>query len=191
MKARIVVGEGSCGLAAGAAEVFSALKDNLNGSVDASLSITGCVGACFLEPIVDVYDAEGVLHRCVHVSPDNAPTIVKAVAEADYSLLTDLLIQPDDEGFLTKQTRIALRHCGVIDPESIDAYLATDGYDALEKVLKTMTPEEVIETIKVSGLAGRGGAGFPTWFKWNAATPTRATPARSWTARSSSPTPTT
>ena len=169
MKARIVVGEGSCGLAAGAAEVFSALKANLTDAVDASLSITGCVGACFLEPIVDVYDAEGVLHRCVHVAPDNAETIVKAVATADYSLLNELLIQPDDEGFLTKQTRIALRHCGVIDPESIDAYLETDGYDALEKVLKTMTPEEVIETIKVSGLAGRGGAGFPTWFKWNAA----------------------
>ena len=86
MKARIVVGEGSCGLAAGAAEVFSALKANLTDAVDASLSITGCVGACFLEPIVDVYDAEGVLHRCVHVAPDNAETIVKAVATADYSL---------------------------------------------------------------------------------------------------------
>ena len=61
------------------------------------------------------------------------------MAEGDYSLLTELLIEPEDEGFLTKQTRIALRHCGVIDPESIDAYLATDGYDALEKVLKTMT----------------------------------------------------
>ncbi|MBR6561647.1 MAG: 4Fe-4S binding protein, partial [Oscillospiraceae bacterium] len=60
-------------------------------------------------------------------------------------------------------------HCGVIDPESIEDYIAHDGYQALEKVLKTMTPEQVIEEIKVSGLAGRGGAGFPTWFKWNAA----------------------
>jgi len=169
MKARIVVGEGSCGLAAGAGEVFTALEKRLSPETDASLSITGCVGACFLEPIVDVYDGQGALHRCVHVTPENADTIVSAVETGDYSLLNEIVIQPEDESFLTKQTRIALRHCGIINPESIDDYLAADGYDALEKVLKTMSPEDVIEVIKTSGLAGRGGAGFPTWFKWNAA----------------------
>ena len=167
--AKIVVGQGSCGLAAGAGAVYTALEEKMNPQVGAELTITGCVGICYLEPIVDVYDDEGKLYRCVQVAPEHAETIVNAVAAKDYSLLNDIVIKPDDESFLTQQTRIALRHCGVINPEKIDAYLADDGYQALTKVLTTMSPEDVIEEIKVSGLAGRGGAGFPTWFKWNAA----------------------
>ena len=167
--AKIVVGQGSCGLAAGAGAVYTALEQKLNPQVGAELTITGCIGICYLEPIVDVFDDEGKLYRCVQVKPDDAETIVNAVATKNYSLLNDIVIKPDDEQFLAKQTRIALRHCGVINPEKIEAYLADDGYQALTKVLTTMTPEDVIEEIKVSGLAGRGGAGFPTWFKWNAA----------------------
>ena len=68
--------------------------------------------------------------------------------------------------FYKKQIRIALRNCGVIDPENIEEYIARDGYAALGKVLTTMTPEETIEVIKKSGLRGRGGAGFPTGLKW-------------------------
>ena len=167
--AKIVVGQGSCGLAAGAGAVYTALEQKMNPQVGAELTITGCVGICYLEPIVDVYDDEGKLYRCVQVAPEHAETIVNAVATKDYSLLSDIVIKPDDESFLTQQTRIALRHCGIINPEQIDAYLEDDGYQALTKVLTTMSPEDVIEEIKVSGLAGRGGAGFPTWFKWNAA----------------------
>ena len=133
------------------------------------MSITGCIGICYLEPIVDVYAPDGALHRCVQVQPEHAETIVNAVAQNDYSSLRDLVIREEDAKFLSKQTRIALRHCGIINPEEIDAYTADDGYQALAKVLKTMTPEQVIEEIKISGLGGRGGAGFPTWFKWNAA----------------------
>ena len=162
MSTRIVVGQGSCGLAAGAGAVYSALEAKLNASVNASLSITGCIGICYLEPIVDVYAEDGTLYRCVQVKPENAETIVNAVAQNDFSLLSDLVIKEDDAQFLSKQTRIALRHCGIINPDEIDAYTADDGYKALEKVLKTMTPEDVIEEIKVSGLGGRGGAGFPT-----------------------------
>jgi len=169
MSARIVVGQGSCGLAAGAGAVYSALEAKLSAEVNASLSIAGCIGICYLEPIVDVYAADGTLYRCVQVKPENADTIVQAVAKNDYSLLNDLVIKDEDAQFLSKQTRIALRHCGIINPDEIDAYTADDGYKALEKVLKTMTPEQVIEEIKISGLGGRGGAGFPTWFKWNAA----------------------
>jgi NADH-quinone oxidoreductase subunit F len=169
MRARIVVGEGSCGLAAGAGAVYAALEKALTPDVPARLGITGCIGMCYLEPIVDVYDAAGELHRCVRVKPEDAETIVAAVKTGDYGMLGSLLISPEDETFLTRQTRIALRHCGLLDPEDIDDYTAGEGYKALEKVLKTMTPEEVIEEIKTSGLAGRGGAGFPTWFKWNAA----------------------
>ena len=168
MSVRIVVGQGSCGLAAGAGAVYSALEEKLNSSA-ATLSITGCIGICYLEPIVDVYAADGTLYRCVQVKPEDAGTIVKAAETQDYSLLSDIVIKEDDAQFLNKQTRIALRHCGIINPDEIDAYTADDGYKALEKVLKTMTPEQVIEEIKVSGLGGRGGAGFPTWFKWNAA----------------------
>ena len=169
MNARIVVGQGSCGLAAGAGAVYSALEAKMSLAPEASLGITGCVGICYLEPIVDVYDESGKLYRCVRVQPDHAETIVKAVAEKNYELLNEIVISEDDAQFLSKQTRIALRHCGVINPDEIDAYTADDGYQALEKVLKTMTPEQVIEEIKISGLGGRGGAGFPTWFKWNAA----------------------
>ena len=167
MNARIIVGQGSCGLAAGAGAVYSALQAKMAG-VDATLGITGCIGICYLEPIVDVY-ADGQLYRCVKVTPEDADTIIDAVSTGDYSKLDPILIQSEDAQFLSKQTRIALRHCGIIDPESIDAYTADDGYQALKKVLTTMTPEEVIEEIKISGLGGRGGAGFPTWFKWNAA----------------------
>ena len=169
MNARIVVGQGSCGLAAGAGAVYSALESKLTAEVNATLGITGCVGICYLEPIVDVYAEDGKLYRCVKVTPDHADLIVKAVAEGNYDLLAPIVISDDDAQFLSKQTRIALRHCGIINPDEIDAYTADDGYKALEKVLKTMTPEQVIEEIKVSGLGGRGGAGFPTWFKWNAA----------------------
>ena len=169
MNARIVVGQGSCGLAAGAGAVYSALEAKLTADVNATLGITGCVGICYLEPIVDVYDEEGRLYRCVRVKLDHAERIVQAVAEKNYSLLDEIVISEEDAQFLSKQTRIALRHCGVIDPDQIDAYTAEDGYQALTKVLKTMTPEQVIEEIKISGLGGRGGAGFPTWFKWNAA----------------------
>ncbi len=169
MKARIVVGEGSCGLAAGAGAVYTALENKLTAQSHATLSITGCIGICYLEPIVDVYDENGGLHRCVQVKPEDAEAIVAATETGDYTKIENIVIKPEDEQFLTKQTRIALRHCGIINPDEIDAYTADDGYKALEKVLKTMTPEDVIEEIKVSGLGGRGGAGFPTWFKWNAA----------------------
>ena len=166
MSTRIVVGQGSCGLAAGAGAVYSALEEKIT---SASLSITGCIGICYLEPIVDVYAEDGTLYRCVQVKPEHAETIVNAAETGNFELLKDLVIKEDDAQFLSKQTRIALRHCGIINPDEIDAYMADDGYQALEKVLKTMTPEQVIEEIKISGLGGRGGAGFPTWFKWNAA----------------------
>ena len=168
---RIVVGEGSCGLAAGAGKVHEALT-----KLGADVGITGCIGMCYLEPIVDLCDEErgALLARLVRVKESDAERIFKAAESGDLSGVEDLKISADDEGFLSKQTRIALRHCGILDPESIDAYRAADGYKAIAKILGAdggagMTPEQVIEEIKTSGLAGRGGAGFPTWFKWNAA----------------------
>ena len=164
---RIVVGQGSCGIAAGAAKVYSAIEAVMN-KTDAELTITGCIGMCFLEPIVDIYDGEELKKRLVKVQPSDADKIIDYVNGNENSV-TDIEITEDDKSFLDKQTRIALRHCGIINPEKIEEYTADDGYKALKKVLSEMTPEEVIEEIKTSGLAGRGGAGFPTWFKWNAA----------------------
>lgn len=167
--AKIVVGAGSCGIAAGAQKVYDALQTELAGKNDVQLTITGCNGMCFLEPIVDLYDDQNNLTRLVRVKAQDAEAIVKAAAGGDLSVVRDLVISDEDAQFLEKQTRIALRHCGVINPEEIDDYENTDGYKAIRKALFEMTPEQVIEEIKISGLAGRGGAGFPTWFKWNAA----------------------
>lgn len=164
---KIVVGEGSCGIAAGAAKVYSAIE-KLIGLTGSTLTVTGCIGMCFLEPIVDIYDGGELKKRLVKVRPEDAEKII-AYVNGDENAVNDIEISDDDKLFLEKQTRIALRQCGIINPEIIDEYTACDGYRALEKVLKTMTPEDVIEEIKISGLAGRGGAGFPTWFKWNAA----------------------
>ena len=164
---RIVIGEGSCGIAAGAEKVRKAL---LNTDVNPdSISITGCIGMCYLEPIVDIYADDGALTRLVKVSEKDASAIAEYVRTGDKSCIDKLIVSDEDSEFLTKQTRIALRNCGIIDPEDINAYISKDGYTALKKCLCDMTPEQVIEVIKTSGLAGRGGAGFPTWFKWNAA----------------------
>ena len=163
---RIVVGQGSCGIAAGAAKVYSAIEALVGSS--AELTITGCIGMCFLEPIVDIYDGASLVKRLVKVQPSDAEKIIDFI-NGNKNAVDDIEITDEDKAFLEKQTRIALRHCGIINPEKIEEYVSNDGYKALEKVLNTMTPEDVIEEIKLSGLAGRGGAGFPTWFKWNAA----------------------
>lgn len=166
---RVIIGEGSCGIAAGAGKVREAITALMNEEENFTLGSTGCIGMCFLEPIVDLYDGEKLLRRLVHVQPEDAKAIVESARSGDLSNVDSITISAEDEEFLNRQTRIALRHCGLIDPVSLEDYRNIDGYQALEKVLKTMTPEEVIEEIKISGLAGRGGAGFPTWFKWNAA----------------------
>lgn len=164
---RIVVGEGSCGIAAGAEKVRQALLNkNLN---NAELTIAGCIGMCYLEPIVDIYTDSGELKRLVRVTENDAAKIAEYAQTGDESIIADLLVSDEDKEFLDKQTRIALRRCGIINPESLDEFVEADGYAALKKVVTTMSPEDVIEVIKTSGLAGRGGAGFPTWFKWNAA----------------------
>ncbi len=163
---RIVIGQGSCGIAAGAEKVRKAL---LNTDINPeNISITGCIGMCYLEPIVDIYN-EDKLVRLVKVSEKDAPAIAEYVKTGDASKIEKLVVSDEDSEFLSKQTRIALRNCGIINPEIIDEYIEKDGYTALKKAVCSMTPEEVIEVIKTSGLAGRGGAGFPTWFKWNAA----------------------
>lgn len=164
---KIVVGEGSCGIAAGAEKVRQALlKENLNG---AQLTIAGCIGMCYLEPVVDIYEDGKDVKRLVRVTESDAKRIAEYAQTKDENVIAPLLVSEEDKEFLDKQTRIALRRCGIINPEEIEDFIHADGYTALKKVITSMTPEDVIEVIKTSGLAGRGGAGFPTWFKWNAA----------------------
>ena len=165
---RILVGQGSCGVSAGAGRVAKVLAGHMTATDSFTVETTGCIGMCYLEPIVDIYEGDKLLHRLVKVTETDALGIVEAVRKKDFSKLEAMFISDEDARFLKKQKRVALRHCGVVDPTSIDDYIKSDGYKAIDKALH-MTPEEVIEEIKVSGLAGRGGAGFPTWFKWNAA----------------------
>ena len=124
---------------------------------------------CYLEPIVDVYPDGGEVIRLVRVKPEDTEKILAFLNDGSEEHIKDLVVSEEDSQFLKKQTRIALRRCGIIDPNEISDFLKNDGYTALKKVLGGMTPEQVIDTVKISGLAGRGGAGFPTWFKWNAA----------------------
>lgn len=164
---KIKIGEGSCGISAGAGKIHKLLDEKNSGNY--TVHSVGCIGMCFLEPIVDIYNGDALTARLVKVSPDDVDKIISFTESGNMSQISSLVISNEDKGFLEKQTRIALRGCGTTEPESIEDYEKYGGYTALSKVLKAMTPEQVIEEIKTSGLAGRGGAGFPTWFKWNAA----------------------
>ncbi|MBQ7718667.1 MAG: NADH-quinone oxidoreductase subunit NuoF [Clostridia bacterium] len=175
---RVVVGMATCGIAAGAGPVLDALKSetskrNLSNVV---VSQTGCIGACRLEPIVEVYEKGKEKVTYIHMTPEKALKVVEEHLEKgnvvkDYvlpeTIKEDGTVQDMAKtAFFKKQFRIALRNCGIIDPENIDEYIAFDGYKALEKVLTSMSREEVVETVKASGLRGRGGAGFSTGMKW-------------------------
>ncbi len=142
---------------------------------------TGCFGLCALGPIMIVYP-EGTFYSCV--TPDDVPEIVEEhflkgrpverlvyheTKTEDAHHATSL----SETSFYKKQRRVALRNCGVINPENIDEYIAMDGYSALGKVLTEMTPDDVIQTILDSGLRGRGGGGFPTGLKWKFASGNR------------------
>jgi len=166
---KITVGRGSCGNAAGASEIFTLLDNGVKEhGIDCCVSVTGCIGMCYLEPIVNVLEDSGNIITYVKVTTDAANEILKSV-HGEENEAEKHIIQKEDLDNLNSQHRIALQNCGIINPESIDDYISKDGYKAAAKCIKELTPEQVIDEIKTSGLSGRGGAGFPTWFKWNAA----------------------
>jgi NADP-reducing hydrogenase subunit HndC len=175
VRAHILVCRGTGCSSSHSEEIFKKFEEELKaqGMADEVKMIqTGCFGLCELGPIVVVYP-EGAMYT--RVTPDDVSEIVSEHivkgrivqrllhTEADTA---EVVADLSKTKFYEKQTRVALRNCGVINPENIDEYIAVDGYEALGRVLTQMTPEEVIDIITRSGLRGRGGAGFPTGLKW-------------------------
>jgi len=196
----ITVGMSTCGLAAGAEDTLVAIDEEIRKrGLQSVVSRVGCVGMCSYEPMVELQARGRTRLNFGYATAQNVPEIFASyldgvplqksvvvgeatptVSQADGRVLQSLsFIDPESQkktDFQRKQFRIVLSNCGLIDPESIDDYLALDGYEALEKALTTMTPEKVIEEMVESGLRGRGGGGFSTGTKWGLARKTQRWP---------------
>ncbi len=169
---KVIVGLGSCGIAAGANKTYQKLEQLKKAeSLDFELAKTSCVGMCYREPLVEVIDDSGTYmygdvdtDRIVEILDKH---IVNHEPVKEYVVQSDLFDAGEDQRFLEGQVKIALRHCGMIDPESIEEYIANQGYDAVKKISrKNIQPESIISEVLDSGLRGRGGGGFPTGTKW-------------------------
>jgi NADH-quinone oxidoreductase subunit F len=173
----IYIGAGSCGLAAGAADTQVAVEEYLKQhNFDAAIVPVGCIGPCYLEPLMDVRMPGQPRISYGNVTAKDVGPILASFFEKHEIPKNHLaghfgeqeingLPRFFDLPMLKPQVRIVLRNCGIIDPDDLDQYLARDGYLGFEKAL-SMTWQEVLDTVKRSGLRGRGGAGFPTWRKW-------------------------
>ena len=170
-KTQVIVGLGSCGIAAGASKVYdklNALKEA--GNFDFELKKTSCVGMCYKEPLVEIIDENGSL---LYGEIDETK-VEELVQEhiVNKNPLKEFVVKSDDfdtgeEDFYKNQVKIALRHCGYIEPEDINEYIAKEGYEGLKKISsEKVSREDVITTVLDSGLRGRGGGGFPTGMKW-------------------------
>ena len=177
-RSHVLVCGGTGCTSSGSAQIIEKLESEIakNGLTDEVQVVkTGCFGLCALGPIMIIYP-EGTFYSMVQEA--DIPEIVsehllkgRIVSRLVYDeTVTDTGVKSlNDTAFYKKQHRVALRNCGVINPENIEEYIGTDGYEALGKVLTEMTPEDVIQTILDSGLRGRGGGGFPTGMKWKLA----------------------
>lgn len=175
IRSHIMVCGGTGCVSSHSEELISALKAELiTAGYDQEISVikTGCFGFCGQGPIVKIHP-DNVFY--VQVTPNDAEEIIKEHIVKGRTVHRLLFEEPetkgklethDDMAFYKKQYRIALRNCGMINPENIDEYIAFRGYEALGKVLTEMKPEDVFYEIKESGLRGRGGGGFPTGLKW-------------------------
>jgi len=176
-KPRIIIGSATCGRAAGAMAVLEAIKSTLAKlSLEAIITHVGCIGLCYTEPLVDIVKPNRPRISYGNVTPEIIPQLIEDYIINDNprpDLALGTIGEDSIDGIpklfelpmLKPQVRIALRNCGIIDPESINQYIARGGYSGLLNAL-SITQEEVIEEIKKSGLRGRGGAGFPTGLKW-------------------------
>ena len=176
VRSHVLICGGTGCTSSGSVKIREAMEKELEAvglSDEVKMVQTGCFGLCASGPIMIVYP-EGTFYARVQVED------VKEIVNEHLlkgRVVTRLVHKEDehdeakpialsDTVFYKKQHRVALRNCGLINPENIDEYIATDGYQALGKVLTTMTPQEVIDVISASGLRGRGGGGFPTGTKW-------------------------
>ena len=163
----IKVGLASCGVAAGGRKVYDALSTQLQDKgLDVKLKQTGCMGMCYNEVLVEVSSPQKGRTFYGRVTPEKVDRIVNEHLIGGKPVTEWTIPDREINSFLAKQKRIVLRNCGTIDPEAINDYLAADGYKAIDKVLRSMSPQEVISEVTNSGLRGRGGAGFPTGIKW-------------------------
>jgi NADH:ubiquinone oxidoreductase subunit F (NADH-binding)/Pyruvate/2-oxoacid:ferredoxin oxidoreductase delta subunit len=196
----VTVGMATCGLAAGAAKTLEAIEEEIaRRDLDAVISPVGCVGMCSYEPMIELQAKGKPRINFGDALAKNIPEIFAAYFDDQplenasvvgqiestalkrdgYTLRSLSFVDPESEekiSFHEKQLRIVLSNCGLINPESIDDYLAMDGYRALELVLGEMTPEDVIQEVLDAKLRGRGGAGFPTGLKWKFARQTQNWP---------------
>ena len=178
-QAWIRVGSALCGEAAGAEEVIEALREEISSrGIEATISITGCAGLCYAEPLVDIVTPGGARVFYNNVTPDTVPQIVESHVVNGQPDATMAYAQLGDNGvdgiaafndlpMMKGQVRLALRNAGNIDPNDINQYIANGGYAGLDRALTSMTPAEVLKEVQDSGLRGRGGAAFPTGVKWS------------------------
>ena len=196
----VTVGMATCGLAAGAKETLAAIEEELEKRhLEAVVSPVGCVGMCSYEPMIELQISGQPRLNYGDATAKNVPDIFASylddaplehgvvVGQVEptirrrngHRLRSLSFVEPDTgekTSFHEKQLRIVLSNCGLINPESIDDYLAVEGYQALEAVLSDMSPEDVIQEVLDSKLRGRGGAGFPTGLKWRFARQTEKRP---------------
>lgn len=179
-KPRILVGAATCGRAAGALDVMEEFKKELSAagiSDKVELVETGCLGLCYAEPLVEIRACGTPSILYSNVSPKDVAKLVKehvvggnAVREKAEAVMSDAeydgIVPFKKHPMAELQKRVVLRNCGVINPDDFLHYLARGGYEGLERAF-SMSPEDVIEEMKKSGLRGRGGAGFPTGMKWS------------------------
>lgn len=185
-RARITVHKGTCGIAAGAQMVHDTIMEEIskNDLGDVLVATSGCMGICCREPLITVEERDKDTIVYEHLDKDKMVQIFKehimgGVVQKDFVMArgkeqempSEAVAEKDiphlkETPFFRKQKTIALKNRGLIDAEKIDEYIARDGYMGIAKALTEMTPDEVIEEVKKSGLRGRGGAGFPTGLKW-------------------------
>jgi NADH-quinone oxidoreductase subunit F len=170
-KATVIVGLGSCGLAAGAGKTFDEFhRIKKADKLDFEIKKTSCIGMCFREPLVEIIDDSGkYLYGSVDVKrvDEIIEKHIKNLSPIPEYIIESEKYKSEDAGFFDGQVKIALRNCGHMDPESIDEYESRGGYDAMRNISNAnLSPDKVIQTVLDSGIRGRGGGGFPAGMKW-------------------------
>lgn len=178
-KIKIIVGLGSCGIAAGANKTFEKIRALQQAeNLDFELKKTSCIGMCYREPLVEIIDESGS-YLYGEIDEERAIEIIdKHIGQQ--TPVKELVVQTDlfetaDKDFVENQVKIVLRNCGYIDPENIEDYEKRDGYRAIKRIAgQRISRLDVIQTVIASGLRGRGGGGFPTGLKWKFANDNKA-----------------